>query len=125
LFSAGGGTRQERGRHVGQTGHPAKQRIVATMVVAAIAVAAGVASVVSACATTPRMMAIDPIASPQPTATGEPSPALGLAIGPVAGSTNLPISTEIAITLASGRVRSVTLRKAGTTAALPGALRAD
>jgi lipoprotein-anchoring transpeptidase ErfK/SrfK len=48
-----------------------------------------------------------------------------LAIGPTAGTADLPISTEVGITLTGGTVTDVTLTKAGTTTGITGSMRED
>src|SRR5882757_7373512 len=57
--------------------------------------------------------------------TGKPTAPLSLAITPAAGTANAPISTEVGIALAGGKITEVSLTKAGSADKIPGAMRAD
>jgi lipoprotein-anchoring transpeptidase ErfK/SrfK len=50
---------------------------------------------------------------------------LTLAVTPSDGSRNVPVSTEVGISLSGGRLLGVSLTRAGRTAPVPGGLRAD
>ena len=64
------------------------------------------------------------LAGPTPSPSSSPVP-FTLVIGPAAGSQNLPLSSEVEISLSGGQITDVTLIKAGTTTKLPGSMRED
>ena len=69
-----------------------------------------------------------PAGSPTAKATSSPTPPpapFTLAITPAAGTTNLPVSSEVGIAASGGQVTEVSLTKAGSPDKIPGTMRED
>jgi lipoprotein-anchoring transpeptidase ErfK/SrfK len=95
-----------------------RRRIAAAALAAACLIGLG-----TACTADPPTM-LPPAQTAAPSPTPPPVP-FTFAIGPAAGTTGLPISTEVAVNLTGGTVTDISLTKAGTSDRVAGAMRDD